>query len=498
MTNLDLSKNIALESLNLSTNTSLASLDISGCIALKDLNCGGTRLTTLDVSECPALERLQCGWIPTLASLDLSKNTALKILFCWKSGLTDLDVSKCTELESLDCNGNLLTNLDISKNTVLTSLDCSENQLTELNVSRNTLLTSLNCEYNQLVSLDVSKNIVLTSLTCSDNKLTNLNVGSNMVLISVSCQRNELTNLDMSGCSALKSLHCPYNKLASLNMSGYTLLDNVWCNNNQLTKLDLDDHTEEWSGTPSGYAKYQTSRLEIQKTSNGWTADLSKLVSVENTKKVELQEGQGWQYDAETGVASYTGESMPEELIYYYGGNNVPKDKMDVTVTLFESEEQQYVVMKQGAEQAYVNGIVAPTTQYATGYATMENISGTMQLPLRYIAEVNGFTVDYDADTEKTKVTNPADGTYLLITPGSNAVTKHTANGTLVDSSNAPLVFTIQNGVTMGPLRFTCEALGLAVSYQETSHSIYVVISPEAQTTENALAKIGEAYQKGL
>ena len=391
----------------------------------------------------------------------MSKNTALKILFCWKSGLTDLDVSKCTELESLDCNGNLLTNLDISKNTVLTSLDCSENQLTELNVSRNTLLTSLNCEYNQLVSLDVSKNIALTSLTCSDNKLTNLNVGSNMVLISVSCQRNELTNLDMSGCSALKSLHCPYNKLASLNMSGCTLLDNVWCNNNQLTKLDLDDHAEEWSGTPSGYAKYQTSRLEIQKTSNGWTANLSKLVSVENTKKVELHEGQGWQYDAEIGVASYTGESMPEELIYYYGGNNVPKDKMDVTVTLFESEEQQYVVMKQGAEQAYVNGIVAPTTQYATGYATMENISGTMQLPLRYIAEVNGFTVDYNADTEKTKVTNPADGTYLLITPGSNVVTKHTANGTLVDSSNAPLVFTIQNGVTMGPLRFTCEALGV-------------------------------------
>ncbi len=125
--------------------------------------------------------------------------------------------------------------------------------------------------------------------------------------------------------------------------------------------------------------------------------------------------------------------------------------------------------MKQGAERAYVNGIVAPTTQYATGYAKMENINGTMQLPLRYIAEVNGFTVDYDADTEKTKVTNPADGTYLLITPGSNAVTKYAADRTLIGSSNAPLAFTIQNGVTMGPLRFTCEALGLAVSYQETS-----------------------------
>ena len=70
---------------------------------------------------------------------------------------------------------------------------------------------------------------------------------------------------------------------------------------------------------------------------------------------------------------------------------------MNVTVNLFAKEEpQQCIVMKQDAEQAYVNGIIAPTTQYATGYAKMENINGTMQLPLRYIAEVNGFTVDYD------------------------------------------------------------------------------------------------------
>lgn len=172
---------------------------------------------------------------------------------------------------------------------------------------------------------------------------------------------------------------------------------------------------------------------------------------------------------------------------------------MNVTVNLFAKEEpQQCIVMKQDAEQAYVNGIIAPTTQYATGYAKMENINGTMQLPLRYIAEVNGFTVDYDENTNEIKITNPTDETYLLITPNSTTVTKHSADGTLIGSSNAPSAFTIENGVTMGPLRFICEALGQFVSYQETYHGVYVVISQSALTDEEALAKIEEAYQLGL
>ena len=397
--------------------------------------------------------------------------TSLKILYCGGNQLSSLDVSNCVALTELNCSWNNLTSLDVSNHTALTSLVCFGNDLNDLNVSNCIALTFLDCAWNSLISLDVSECIAIVSLDCGNNKLS---------------------GLDVSKCTGLRDLHCYNNQLDTLDVSKNIALTSLNCPNNKLSSLDLDKKIE------SLCIDAQTSRLEIQKTSNEWTADLSKLVGAENTKKVELQEGQGWQYDAETGVASYTGESMPEELIYYYGGNNVPKDKMDVTVTLFESEEQQYVVMKQGAEQAYVNGIIAPTTQYATGYAKMENISGTMQLPLRYIAEVNGFTVDYDADTEKTKVTNPADGTYLLITPGSNAVTKHMADGTLIGSSNAPLAFTMHNGVTMGPLRFTCEALDLVVSYQETSHGIYVVITQEVQTTENALAKIEEAYQKGL
>ncbi len=171
---------------------------------------------------------------------------------------------------------------------------------------------------------------------------------------------------------------------------------------------------------------------------------------------------------------------------------------MDVTVELFEKEAQSCVVMKQDAEKAYVNGIIAPTTQYTSGYAKPKNINGTMQLPLRYIAEVNGFAVNYDENTGKTKVTNPEDGTYLLITPNSTIVTKHMADGTQIGSSDAPLAFSIENGITMGPLRFTCEALGLAVSYQETSHGIYIVISQRVLTDADALAKIEKAYQLGL
>ncbi len=121
-----------------------------------------------------------------------------------------------------------------------------------------------------------------------------------------------------------------------------------------------------------------------------------------------------------------------------------------------------------------------------------------MHLPLRYIAEVNGFTVDYDADTEKNRVTNPADGTYLLITPGSNAVTKYAADRTLIGSSNAPLLLPYRTVSPWGRCVLPVRLWGWQFLIRKPPYGIYVVILQEARTSENALAEIEEAYQKGL
>ncbi len=342
---------------------------------------------------------------------------------------------------------------------------------------------SENFDLNGDLLLDSDEIAAVTSLDLSNTQVENLQ----------GIRFFPLTSLNVGACIKLKNLECYGNQLTALNVNGCQWIERLNCNNNQLTALDL------YRGLALRNLSSQTSSLEIQKISGCWTANLGKLVGAENLNKVELKERQDWQYDAATGRASYTGEDVLAQLVYCYNGNNLIKKDLDVTVNLIETEEeQQYVVMKQSAEQAYVNGIVAPTTQYASGYAKMDNVSGTMQLPLRYIAEVNGFTVDYDENTGEIKVTSPADETYLLITPNSSTVTKHTADGTLISSSDAPLAFTIENGVTMGPLRFICEALGLKVSYQETSRGVYVVVSKTVQTNESIVAQIEEAYQLGL
>ena len=165
---------------------------------------------------------------------------------------------------------------------------------------------------------------------------------------------------------------------------------------------------------------------------------------------------------------------------------------------IFGTTEGKEIVMKFDATKSYVDGSVYPTTQYATGFATLSNVNGTAMMPLRYIAEVSGFDVAYDEATQKTKVTNKANGEYLLVTPGSASVAKYSSTGALLGTTNAPSAFTMNNGVTMGPLRYTCESLGMFVNYQETSHGIYVTVTSASKTTAEALALIEKAYGLGL
>lgn len=109
---------------------------------------------------------------------------------------------------------------------------------------------------------------------------------------------------------------------------------------------------------------------------------------------------------------------------------------------------EKYVVMKENAERAYANGIVFPTTKYEYRYAKMENVNGAMHIPLRYIAKVNGFTVDCDIKAPNTKVTN-ATGEYLIISVGNNVITKYSADGILLSTTQAPLPLSFQNGITI-------------------------------------------------
>ena len=300
LTDLDVSKNKALEVLSCETCT-LTHLDVRECTSLKFLSCADNNITGLDVSRNRQLDRLYCN-INMISKLFLPKESSAFTNFHCDNGVEVIvvkdgeividdinfpdanfrswikahidngdDVLSQTEIANtqeigvygqsisnlkgieyftsltvLDCYYNQLTSLDVSQNTALTDLRCNGNQLTSLDVSQNTALTSLDCSYNQLTSLDMSKNTLLTYLSCSENhSLTSLDVSQNTALTSLECGSNQLTSLDVSNNTALTYLYCSFNQLTSLDVSKNTLLTYLSCSeNHSLTSLDVSKNTK--------------------------------------------------------------------------------------------------------------------------------------------------------------------------------------------------------------------------------------------------------------
>ena len=184
-----------LSETEIAETTSITCADISSLkgieyfVNVQLIDCRGCNLTQLDVSKNTALEYLDCSE-NNLTQLDVSKNTALEDLYCSGNNLTQLDVSKNVKLWDLHCSENNLTQLDVSKNTALEYLDCSENNLTQLDVSKNTELQDLDCSGNNLTQLDVSENAKLCELKCYNNNISQLDVSNKSNLRILACERN--------------------------------------------------------------------------------------------------------------------------------------------------------------------------------------------------------------------------------------------------------------------------------------------------------------------
>ena len=112
----------------------LTELDLSQNTALTSLNCNNNQLTSLNVSQNTDLGDLRC-WNNQLTSLDIGQNSSLFLLACWNNQLTSLDISQNTDLSELHCENNQIASIDVSQHTELTYLTCQNNQLTYLNVA---------------------------------------------------------------------------------------------------------------------------------------------------------------------------------------------------------------------------------------------------------------------------------------------------------------------------------------------------------------------------
>ncbi len=139
------------------------------------LDCGNTQISELDVSKNVLLESLNC-YNSQISELDVSKNVNLQSLSCGDTQISKLDLSKNVLLESLDCYNSQISELDVTKNVNLQILYCSNTQISELDVSKNVNLQSLSCHSTQISELNLSNNKELRSLTCYGTLLNQLDL----------------------------------------------------------------------------------------------------------------------------------------------------------------------------------------------------------------------------------------------------------------------------------------------------------------------------------
>lgn len=176
-------------------------------VALTHFSSMNSGLTALDVSKSLALDSLNCVW-NQLTTLDVSQQVALRYLYCGQNSLTAIDVSNNTELINLACFDCQLTNLDVTNNTKLEELNCSQNQLTTLDISGQLNLRILYCMQNNIANLDISKNRNLTEIECSNNLLANLELNNHPNLVYLHCADNRLNALNVSYCPNIFFIRC--------------------------------------------------------------------------------------------------------------------------------------------------------------------------------------------------------------------------------------------------------------------------------------------------
>ena len=135
-------------------NNFLTDIILTGNHELRSLNCAlSYRLTTLDLSQNVNLEYLNCSNCSNLDTMDLSQNVNLEYLDCSSTEIQSLDVSHNIHLKYLRWKGAFWKNgkastIDLTNNTELRLLDISYNQFTEIDLSQNINLQTLDLSYN--------------------------------------------------------------------------------------------------------------------------------------------------------------------------------------------------------------------------------------------------------------------------------------------------------------------------------------------------------------
>ena len=130
-------------------------IDLTGIEAftsLIDLDVTQNSLTNLDLSKNNALEKLLVA-NNQLSTIDFSQNLNLKTIDVGENNLSSLDVSLLTDLESLSCYKNNLSIINLYTNKELLAFIANDNQLKNVDIRENTKLFWIDLDDNQLEDL---------------------------------------------------------------------------------------------------------------------------------------------------------------------------------------------------------------------------------------------------------------------------------------------------------------------------------------------------------
>jgi Leucine-rich repeat (LRR) protein len=179
--------------INLSGNSILESVNVSTMSQLKTLNVRDCKLKTLDVTQNLSLTSLFCD-NNELTTLDVNNNTLLTSLYCANNKLSRINVTANYALKEFDIENNLLSVLNVTNNTALKYLKVNNNaEISMLDVSNNSELNTLYANGLAIGDIDLKKNSRLTYVNLKNNS----NLKTIIVWDECTTSRNNYLHFDM-------------------------------------------------------------------------------------------------------------------------------------------------------------------------------------------------------------------------------------------------------------------------------------------------------------
>lgn len=337
---IDVSKNTKLEELNISL-TYVEDIDLSNCPELKVFDAQETYLTSVDFSKNTKLEEINliaCD----ITELNLDNLTELKVIKADKMPMASLDVSDCTKLENVTLIGaKNLAALDLSNNTALKSLDISGTAITELSLDNNTAL-------EELKSYDRSD---VYWMTFKAAPIKGLDVSNNTALKTLYLDGTDLSHieeLDLTNYPSLTKVSLENAGIKEVKFNDAVTYSSIYLTGNKLVSADYPASVAENAKVEFGS---QTRTVKVPSADTLETFDLNTLVDV---SRVTVVDSDAIDYDVETGIVTFTGESKEFSYKYMVDADRV----MDVTITVEKKTVEEEAAEKEAADKAAAQPVV--------------------------------------------------------------------------------------------------------------------------------------------